>query len=56
VSLAEADAGFGVPAYQGELEKAVLDLLTEDTDAVGVVAKDTLLGDLEALARRGAGL
>ena len=56
VSLAEEDAGFGVPAYQGELEKAVLDLLTEDTDAVGVVAKDTLLGDLEALARRGAGL
>ena len=57
VSLAEDYAGFGVPAYQGELEKAVLDLLTEDTDSTGVVAKDELIGDLEALAgRSGAGV
>ena len=50
VSFADEHAGFGVPAYQGELEKAVLDLLAEDTDAAGVVAKDELLGDLEEVA------
>jgi DNA topoisomerase I len=50
VSLADEHAGFGVPAYQGELEKAVLDLLAEDTDAVGVVTKDELLGGLEQVA------
>lgn len=39
-------AEFGVPAYQGEIEKAVLDLLNEDTDAEGVVAADELVSGL----------
>jgi DNA topoisomerase IB len=40
------DAEFGMPAYQGEIEKAVLDLLSEDTDAEGVVAADELVSGL----------
>jgi DNA topoisomerase I len=39
-------AEFGVPAYQGEIEQAVLDLLNEDTDAEGVVAADELVIEL----------
>jgi hypothetical protein len=35
-----------MPAYQGEIEKAVLDLLSEDTDADGVVAADELVSGL----------
>jgi DNA topoisomerase-1 len=50
VSLADEYAGFGVPAHQGELEKAVLDLLAEDTAAAGVVAREDLLADLEQVA------
>ncbi len=36
-------AGFGIPAYQGQLESAVLDLLADDTDADGVIAHDEVL-------------
>jgi DNA topoisomerase-1 len=44
--LAEDHAGFGMPAYQGELERAVLDLLDERTDAPGVVRDIALLTGL----------
>jgi DNA topoisomerase-1 len=40
-------ADFGMPAYQGEIEQAVLDLLNEDTDADGVIAADELVSELE---------
>jgi DNA topoisomerase-1 len=40
------DARFGVPAHQGEIERAVLDLLNENTDADGVIAVDDLVDDL----------
>ena len=39
-------ADFGVPAYQGEIERAVLDLLNADTDAEGIVAADELVSEL----------
>jgi DNA topoisomerase I len=42
------DAQFGVPAHQGEIERAVLDLLNEDTDADGVIAVDELADALGA--------
>jgi DNA topoisomerase I len=42
------DAQFGVPAYQGEIERAVLDLLNDDTDAAGIIAVDKLVDGLEA--------
>ncbi|HSK96194.1 MAG TPA: hypothetical protein VK891_06210 [Euzebyales bacterium] len=39
-------AEFGVPSYQGEIERAVLDLLEEHTDARGVVAIDDVAREL----------
>jgi hypothetical protein len=46
-------ASFGVPAYQGEIENAVLDLLNEDTDADGIVAADELVNALTAIGQDG---
>ena len=39
-------AEYGVPSYQGEIERAVLDLLEENTDADGIVAAEELVRDL----------
>jgi DNA topoisomerase IB len=47
LAAADESTTFGVPAYQGELEKAVLDLLANDTDAVGVVEHAELVSELE---------
>lgn len=44
--IAEDHAGFGMPAYQGELERAVLDLLDDRTDAAGVVRDVALITGL----------
>ncbi|MBW3604179.1 MAG: DNA topoisomerase IB [Actinobacteria bacterium] len=46
LAAADDSMSFGVPAYQGELEKAVLDLLADDTDAAGVITRTQLLRDL----------
>jgi len=48
-------AGFGVPSYQGEIERAVLDLLEENTDADGIVASDELVRDLSDVGESAAG-
>ena len=43
---ADGSAAYGVPAYQGAIERAVLDLLDETTDAEGVIERGELLRDL----------
>jgi DNA topoisomerase IB len=50
---ADGTAAYGMPAYQGAIERAVLDLLDEQTDAEGVVERGVLLADL-AVERAGA--
>lgn len=50
LSVAGSDAGFGVPSYQGSIEQAVLDVLSERTDADGVVAHEKVVDDLRGVA------
>lgn len=50
LAAADDSLSFGVPAHQGEIERAVLDLLADDTDADGVIARAQLVRDLEATA------
>jgi DNA topoisomerase-1 len=54
LSVADGAAAYGMPAYQGAIERAVLDLLDEQTDAEGVIERGELLEEL-ARERAGAG-
>ncbi len=45
---ADGSAAYGMPAYQGAIERAVLDLLDEEVDAEGVVGRGELLAELAA--------
>jgi len=49
-AIAGADS-FGTPSYQGEIERAVLDLLTEQTDAEGVIEVGELVAGLDEAER-----